>query len=81
MLKWFKIKSSLLVIMLVTCIASPLMAQVVDGNGTFTREQWLDKNNEVFSRYDENSDGFLDRKELEKIFDALDQMTSLMGCS
>ncbi len=49
------------------------MAQVADGNGTFTREQWLDKNNEVFSRYDENSDGFLDREELEKVFDALDQ--------
>ncbi|GEM_PF-6199867 len=54
-------------------MASPLMAQVADGNSTFTREQWLDKNNEVFSRYDENSDGFLDREELEKVFDALDQ--------
>ena len=73
MVKWFTIKFSLLVITFGACIASPLMAQVADGNGTFTREQWLDKNNEVFSRYDENSDGFLDREELEKVFDALDQ--------
>ncbi len=73
MVKWFTIKFRLLVIMLGACIASPLSAQIIDENGTFTRDQWLGKNDEIFSRFDTNSDAVLDRRELEKLFKALDR--------
>jgi Ca2+-binding EF-hand superfamily protein len=71
--KWFTIKFRLLVIVLGACIASPLSAQTIDEYGTITRDQWLRKNDEIFSRFDTNSDAVLDRGELEKLFKALDR--------
>ncbi|MDX1486381.1 MAG: hypothetical protein R3229_18065 [Alphaproteobacteria bacterium] len=53
-------------------LAGAVMGQTPEENRAVTREQWLDRNAELFFRFDRNADGLLDREEAEALFDALD---------